>query len=188
MLEKKGETNSNRESRIVAPPSIPEGKQKLSLDLREVMRYFPSAVTVVTSILPSGEQFGLTVSAFCSLSLDPPLVLICIRNESTATKLFKESMKYCVNILAEDQRPIAETFSLAGEAGRFDHLDYYSGKSKCAIIRNTIGYIDCKIVRVIEAGDHHIFIGEAIDVSAQKKEPLLYIDRRYVNLEKEKPA
>ena len=187
MQEKKDGTN-NREGRAVASPSIPEGKQGFPVDLRKVMRYFPSAVTVVTSILPSGEQFGLTVSAFCSLSLDPPLVLICIRNESTATKLFKESMKYCVNILAEDQRPIAETFSLAGEAGRFDHLDYYSGKTKCAIVRNTIGYIDCQIVRVIKAGDHHIFIGEAVDVSAEKKEPLLYIDRHYVRLEKEKPA
>ena len=97
-------------------------------------------------------------------------------------------MKYCVNILAEDQRPIAETFSLAGEGGRFNHLDYYPGKTGSAIIRNTIGYIDCKIVRVVEAGDHHIFIGEAVDVNAEKKEPLLYIDRHYVKLEKEKPA
>ena len=187
MQEKKDETN-NRESRVVASPSIPEGKQGFAVDLRKVMRYFPSAVTVVTSILPSGDQFGLTVSAFSSLSLDPPLVLICIRNESTATKLFKESMKYCVNILAEDQRPIAETFSLAGEGGRFNHLDYYPGKTGSAIIRNTIGYIDCKIVRVVEAGDHHIFIGEAVDVNAEKKEPLLYIDRHYVKLEKEEPA
>src|SRR5208283_6184064 len=175
MQEKKDETN--KENKVAAPPGVPEGKQEFPVDLRKVMRYFPSAVTVVTSTLPSGEQFGLTVSAFSSLSLDPPLVLICIRNESTATKLFKESMKYCVNILAEDQRPIAETFSLAGEGGRFDHLDYYPGKTGRAIIRNTIGYIDCKIVRVVEAGDHHIFIGEAVGVNAEKKEPLLYIDR-----------
>ena len=152
------------------------------------MRYFPSAVTVVTSILPSGEQFGLTVSAFSSLSLNPPLVLICIRNESTAVGLFRQSMKYCVNILAENQRTIAETFSLTGEGGRFNGLDYRPGKTGSAIIKGTIGYIECIIVGVIEEGDHHIFIGEAVDVQAEKKEPLLYIDRHYVKLEKEEPA
>jgi len=169
------------------PPNIPSPKD-LPVDLRKIMRFFPSAVTVVTSILPSGEQFGLTVSAFSSLSLEPPLVLICIRNESNATRLFKESMKYCVNILAENQRPIAETFSMAGEDTRFVGLRYRPGKTGCAMIDDTIGYIDCKIVKIVKAGDHHIFVGEAVDVQAEKKEPLLYIDRHYVKLEKEGPA
>jgi len=176
------------EKRPEAPSIIPPSGQQLPVDLRTIMRFFPSAVTVVTSILPSGEQFGLTVSAFSSLSLNPPLVLICIRNESTAVRLFKESMKYCVNILAENQRPIAEKFALAGEGERFVGLDYRAGRTGCAIIRDTIGHIDCKIVKIVEAGDHHIFIGEVVDVAAEKKEPLLYIDRHYVKLEKEGPA
>jgi 3-hydroxy-9,10-secoandrosta-1,3,5(10)-triene-9,17-dione monooxygenase reductase component len=148
------------------------------------MRYFASAVTVVTSALDSGELFGLTVSAFSSVSLSPPLVLICIRNESTATALFSKSMRYCVNILAEDQRNIAETFSLSGEAGRFKNLDYYLGKGGSPIIRNCIGYIDCKIVEVIKGGDHTIFIGEASDAYAEEKVPLLYVNRKYVKLER----
>ena len=153
------------------------------VDIRNVMRYFASAVTVVTSALDSGELFGLTVTAFTSVSLDPPLVLICIRNESTAIELFKKSMRYCVNILSEDQRPIAETFSLAGEAGRFQNLDFYIGKSGSPVIRNTIGYIDCKIVEVISGGDHTIFVGEALDVDAREMPPLLYLNRNYVKLE-----
>ena len=80
------------------------------VDIRNVMRYFASAVTVVTSSLESGELFGLTVTAFTSVSLEPPLVLICIRNESTAVELFKKSKRYCVNILSEAQKTIAETF------------------------------------------------------------------------------
>ncbi len=92
-------------------------------------------------------------------------------------------MKYCVNILAEDQRPIAETFSLAGEGGRFQNLDYYIGKGGSPVIRNSIGYIDCKITEVILGGDHTIFLGEAIDVHAEEKKPLLYVNRRYVQLE-----
>ena len=158
------------------------------VDIRNVMRYFASAVTVVTSSLESGELFGLTVTAFTSVSLEPPLVLICIRNESTAVELFKKSKRYCVNILSEAQKTIAETFSLAGEAGRFDKLDYSTGKSGSPVIRDTIGYIDCKIVEVIPGGDHTIFVGEALDVHSEEKPPLLYLNRNYVKLERKAPA
>ena len=157
-------------------------KPEKGVDIRNVMRFFASAVTVVTSALEAGELFGLTVTAFTSVSLDPPLVLICIRNESTAANLFKKSMRFCVNILAEDQQTISEKFSLAGEAGRFSNLDFYFGKGGSPIIRNCIGYIDCKITEFIATGDHTIFFGEAIDVSAEEKRPLLYLNRRYVSL------
>jgi flavin reductase (DIM6/NTAB) family NADH-FMN oxidoreductase RutF len=163
--------------------SGPASKPPQAVDLRTVMRYFASAVTVVTGALETGELFGLTVSAFTSVSLEPPLVLICIRNESSATNLFRKSMKYCVNILAENQRPIAETFSLAGEGGRFQNLDFRFGKSGSPIINGTIGFIDCRIVNIVPAGDHTVFIGEAVDVYAEEKKPLLYVNRRYVMLE-----
>jgi len=163
--------------------SGPTSKPPQPVDLRSVMRYFASAVTVVTGALDTGELFGLTVSAFTSVSLDPPLVLICIRNESSATDLFRKSQKYCVNILAEDQRSIAEKFSLAGEGGRFQNLDYEIGKGGSPVIRASIGFIDCKIVDVIRGGDHTIFIGEAIEVYSEEKKPLLYLNRRYVKLE-----
>ena len=153
------------------------------LDLRDVMKYFASAVTVVTSALDSGELFGLTVSAFTSVSLNPPLVLISIRNESTATPLFQKAQRYCVNILAEDQQPIAEKFSLQGEAGRFQNLNYYIGKGGSPIIRGCIGYIDCRLEQTIVLGDHTVFIGEVIELAAEKKPPLLYIDRHYVWLD-----
>lgn len=153
------------------------------LDLRNVMQYFASAVTVVTGKLDSGELFGLTVSAFTSVSLNPPLVLICIRNESTATNLLRKAGRYCVNILAEDQQPIAEKFSLQGEAGRFQNLDFHIGKGGSPIIHGCIGYIDCKITEAIIIGDHTLFIGEALEIAQEKKPPLLYIDRHYVRLE-----
>jgi flavin reductase (DIM6/NTAB) family NADH-FMN oxidoreductase RutF len=146
------------------------------------MRYFASAVTVTTGALDSGELFGLTISAFISVSLDPPLVLVSIRNESAAKDLFIRAKRYCVNILSSDQQPIAEKFSLSGEAGRFQNLDYYFGKGGSPIIKGCIGYIDCKIVQAIAAGDHTMFIGEALDVGDEKKEPLLYVDRRYARL------
>ncbi len=147
------------------------------------MRYFASAVTVVTSALDSNQLFGLTVSAFTSVSLDPPLVLICIRNESTATGMFRKSRRYCVNILADDQQEIAETFSLQGEAGRFQNLDYYMGKGGSPIIRGCIGYIDCELEDAIVLGDHTLFIGKVKELAAERKAPLLYLDRHYVKLD-----
>jgi flavin reductase (DIM6/NTAB) family NADH-FMN oxidoreductase RutF len=155
----------------------------LSVDIRTVMRHFASHVTVVTSALNTGELFGLTITAFTSVSLDPPLVLICVRNESSATELFKKSRRFCVNVLSEDQRPIAEKFSLAGEGGRFVGLDYYIGKGGSPIIRGCLGYIDCRITRDIREGDHTIFFGEAVDVSSEEKRPLLYLNRNYVKLQ-----
>ena len=163
--------------------SGPASKPPQPVDLRSVMRYFASAVTVVTGALDTEELFGLTVSAFISVSLEPPLVLISIRNESSAISLLRKSMKYCVNILSEDQQAIAEKFSLAGEAGRYENLDFYLGKTGSPIIRGTIGFIDCKIVDIVPGGDHTIFIGEALDVFAEEKNPLLYVNRRYVKLE-----
>ena len=87
-----------------------------------------------------------------------------------------------MNILAEDQRLIAEKFSLAGEGGRFQNLDFYLGKEGSPIIRGIIGYVDCKIVDIIKGGDHTIFMGEAIDIDAEEKQPLLYLNRKYVKL------
>jgi flavin reductase (DIM6/NTAB) family NADH-FMN oxidoreductase RutF len=163
---------------------LPTPAPRQPVDLRNVMRYFASAVTVTTGALDSGELFGLTISAFISVSLNPPLVLISIRNESTARELFIRGKRYCVNILSADQQSIAEKFSLAGEAGRFQNLDYYFGKGGSPIIRGCIGYIDCKIAEVIKAGDHTLIIGEAVDVGFENKDPLLYVDRNYVRLAK----
>jgi 3-hydroxy-9,10-secoandrosta-1,3,5(10)-triene-9,17-dione monooxygenase reductase component len=163
--------------------SGPASKPPQAVDLRSVMRYFASAVTVVTGALETGELFGLTVTAFTSVSLEPPLVLICIRNESSATGLLRKSMKFCVNILAEHQQAVAEKFSLAGEGGRFLNLDYTIGKSGSPIVRGTIGYIDCRIVEVVSGGDHTVFFGEAVEVASEDKKPLLYLNRRYVKLE-----
>ncbi len=158
-------------------------KPPLGVDIRTVMRYFASHVTVVTSALDTGELFGLTVTAFASVSLEPPIVLICIRNESTAAQLFAQSMRYCVNILTEKQQPIAEKFSLTGEAGRFLGLDYHAGKGGSPVIEGCLGFIDCKITRILREGDHTIFFGEAVDVSGEDKGPLLYLNRKYVKLE-----
>ncbi len=175
-------SSSSKQPSIFAGEQKKESPPQLSVDLRNVMRYFASAVTVVTSALDSGELFGLTVSAFASVSLNPPLVLICIRNESNATPLLFKARRYCVNILATDQQPIAEKFSLQGEGGRFQNLDYYIGKGGNPIIQGCIGYIDCKLSQSIDLGDHTLFVGEAVDVKAEKKPPLLYIDRHYVRL------
>lgn len=155
----------------------------LKVDIRNVMRHFASHVTVVTGALNTGELFGLTITAFTSVSLDPPLVLFCVRNESSATELFKKSQKFCVNILAESQRSVAEKFSLTGEAGRFIGLDYFIGKGGSPIIRGCLGYIDCRITRSLLEGDHTIFFGEAVDVQGEEKRPLLYLNRNYAGLQ-----
>lgn len=147
------------------------------------MRFFASHVTVATGALDTGELFGLTVTAFTSVSLEPPLVLICIRDESTAKDLFTKGKRFCVNILKQDQQSIAEKFSLSGEARRFEDLDFYIGRGGSPVIRGSLGFIDCKITNIIHKGDHTIFFGQAVDVEGEDARPLLYLNRKYVKLE-----
>ncbi len=166
---------------ILSNPIEPKPPQ--AVDIRTVMRHFASHVTVATGALDSGELFGLTVTAFTSVSLEPPVVLICIRDESTAKDLFTQAKRFCVNVLQESQQPIAERFSLTGEAKRFENLDYYIGKGGSPVIQGSLGFIDCKITRVLHEGDHTIFFGEAVDVHGEEMQPLLYLNRKYVKLE-----
>jgi flavin reductase (DIM6/NTAB) family NADH-FMN oxidoreductase RutF len=137
------------------------------------MRHFPTGVTVVTSVR-EGEPRGLTVSAFSSVSIDPPLVLICINREARSYLFISESKVFCVNILSGDQQQLAERFTSKIRQNQFEGVPYKVGSTGAAIISGTVAHLECEVAEEHHAGTHSIFIGRVISCASRPGSPLGY--------------
>lgn len=137
---------------------------------RQVMGHFPTGVTVVTAN-HQGSLGGLTVSAFCSVSLDPPLVLICVDLTSNTLPLMRESGAFAVNFLTDKQEHLSRCFATHSEE-RFEyfcHCSHHVAITGAPILDNTLAFIDARIVAEYPGGDHIIFLGqvEALGITNQ---------------------
>ena len=131
------------------------------IDLRSVMGEFATGVTAVTL---NGEQpHGITVNAFSSVSLDPPLVLVCLDHGTEAHERLQsgDADGYCVNILAADQQILGEHFAdmAEEEIDPFTEYPTTTAETGAPIFSESLGYVDCSIHEAVEAGDHTIYIG-----------------------------
>lgn len=149
-----------------------------SADFKAVMRHFPTGVTVVTSIR-EGEPRGVTVSAFASVSADPPLVLICINREARSYLYISSSQVFCVNILSGDQRHLAERFSGKIREHQFDDVDYDSEVTGAPILRGTVAHLECEVAEEHHAGSHSIFIGRVVSARSRSGSPLGYYNGEF---------
>jgi flavin reductase (DIM6/NTAB) family NADH-FMN oxidoreductase RutF len=154
----------------------------MSLDtdaFRQVLGCWASGVTIVTA--RDGERVhGMTVSAFCSVSLEPPLVLICADRTSNTNALIARGGVFSVNILAEGQETISNRFaSKAEEARRFEGLRCAEGATGCPLLPGSVASLDCAVRQTLEAGDHVIYIGEVKAARLGESAPLLYYRGRY---------
>ncbi len=150
---------------------------------RAVLGRFASGVTVVTALDQSGHDQGMTVSAFCSLSLDPPLILFCVDHTASMYESLKTVPGFIVNILSENQEPLARRFS-GPDPNRFDGIGFARGVSGVAILDDVLGYIECKRVAVHPGGDHSICVGEVEVARSKEGRPLLYYRGGYAQLER----
>lgn len=137
------------------------------------MRHFPTGVTVVTS-MREGEPRGVTVSAFASVSADPPLVLICINREARSYLYISSSQVFCVNILSGDQRHLAERFAGRIREHQFDGVEYDADVTGAAVLRGIVAHLDCEVVEEHHAGSHSIFIGKVVSAKSRTGSPLGY--------------
>ncbi len=150
---------------------------------RAVLGRFASGVTVVTGLDEAGNDQGMTVSAFCSLSLDPPLILFCVDHAASMHKSLEAAPGVIVNILSESQEPLARRFS-GPDPNRFDGIGYERGVSGVAILDDVLGYLECRRVAVHPGGDHSIYIGEVEVAHSREGRPLLYYRGGYAQLER----
>ncbi|KUO94589.1 flavin reductase family protein [Ferroacidibacillus organovorans] len=144
---------------------------------------FASGVTVVTTAFGEG-QAGLTVSAFSSVSLDPPLILVCIDKRSSAIERIDGSQAFAVHVLSESQVDLSNRFASRSE-------DKFAGVSvaRSALgnprLEDTLVFLDCRVSQKVDAGDHFIYIGQIEEAEIQEeKQPLVYFSGGYRSLAK----
>jgi 3-hydroxy-9,10-secoandrosta-1,3,5(10)-triene-9,17-dione monooxygenase reductase component len=145
------------------PVDDPEAAAR-ARQFRDVLGIFATGVTVVTSM--SGEQpVGMTCQSFSSVSLDPPLVMFCPAKTSRAWPLMRQAGFFCVNFLSADQQHISNGMASKG-AEKFSGVGWKaSGATGAPLIDGVLGYVDCTIDRVHEAGDHYIVVGRVKELS-----------------------
>jgi flavin reductase (DIM6/NTAB) family NADH-FMN oxidoreductase RutF len=147
----------------------------------EAMRRVASSVTVVTTDGPHGRH-GATVSAFCSVSADPPSVLVCLRADSRIAALVRGNRTFCVNVLKESARELAEAF-----AGRFptEGTDRLAGiplicsQHSAPVLAASATALSCILGEEFPSGSHVILVGQVVEVHHGDEQPLAYLDGRY---------
>jgi flavin reductase (DIM6/NTAB) family NADH-FMN oxidoreductase RutF len=150
---------------------------------RAVLGRFATGVTVVTTRDKRDRDAGMTVSAFSSVSLEPPLVLICIDHAASIYDTLDKATHFVANILSEGQEAIARRFS-EKDPNRFDGIGYERGQTGCAVIFDVLGYVECEIITRHEAGDHTIIVGRVDVAVSNEGKPLLYYRGGYAQLER----
>jgi len=147
-------------------------------EFRAALSRFPSGVTVVTTRDADGRFHGITVSAFCSVSLEPPWVLICVE-KSTGSHIALESSKlFVVNILSAGQRDISERFASLIE-NKFEGLDFETTIDGLPVLLGCIATLECRVTASHDGGDHSIFVGEIAKATAVDGDPILYFRGDY---------
>ena len=147
-------------------------------ELRRVLGHFATGVTVITTLRKSGELHGLTANAFTSVSLIPPLVLVCVDKKAERYPCFEESGVYTVNILASDQEDLSRRFAVSG-GQKFEGVSYRIGANGAPILSGTIGYIECKVAYACDGGDHTLYLGEVQQAETREAKPLLFFRGGY---------
>ncbi len=153
-------------------------------ELRRVMGHFATGVTVVTTHDGSGRCYGLTANAVCSVSLDPPLVLVCVDKGAESHPAFGLSQAFVVNILSDGQEDLSRHFAVSG-GDKFVDMPCRSGGTGAPILDGALGYVECRVVATHDAGDHTIYIGEVQGAAAREGHPLLFFRGRYHFLHQE---
>ncbi|MEZ4319312.1 MAG: flavin reductase family protein [Myxococcota bacterium] len=148
---------------------------------KDALACWCSGVSVVTTRSTDGLMYGLTVSSFSSVSLDPPLVLVCINNSNRFPAMVEDGGSFAVSILHTGQEEASNYFARRGRAPTFDFTeiagDYTPGGRP--IVKGAMAWLGCELHQAVEAGDHTILIGRVVETHASDGQPLMYFRRAY---------
>jgi flavin reductase (DIM6/NTAB) family NADH-FMN oxidoreductase RutF len=142
-------------------------------EFRAALSRFPSGVTIVTTLDADGRAHGITVSAFASVSLAPPLILICIDKETGSHHALRESESFVVNILGEGQEALSNRFA-SQSADKFESVAYHLGIGEIPVLEDALVTLECRLAYAHEGGDHTIFVGEVERTRVRDENPLVY--------------
>lgn len=161
---------------------LPERLRAVSSEVfRRACGRFATGVAIAGVIDANGVPHGLTVNSFSSVSLDPPLISICLSHAIAAIDVFRQARYFGLSILREDQRAISERFAMRLD-DRFESLEWRRGETGVPLLDGALATIECETWHRVAAGDHDIFIGEMLRASAEDGEPLIYFASDYSRL------
>jgi flavin reductase (DIM6/NTAB) family NADH-FMN oxidoreductase RutF len=156
--------------------------QFTSKDFRATVGAFGTGVTVVTT-RGNEHAYGMTANAFSSVSLDPPLILVCVMARSEGSSHIEQNRCFAVNILQAGQEPLSRYFASRDRPRGLDafcEVPHRTAASGSPILDGAIGYLDCRLHAAHDAGDHQIFIGEVLELGFEPEgNPLLFHGGQY---------
>jgi flavin reductase (DIM6/NTAB) family NADH-FMN oxidoreductase RutF len=150
-------------------------------EFRRALGHFAAAVTVVTTKLDDDRRAGITVTAFSSLSLEPPLVLVCIDKRASLHDALTKGHAFAVNILKEDQELVSRRFA-SSQGDQFEDVGATEGASGSPLLVGALTTIECRVVDRLPGGDHTIVVGEVESGQVNEGKPLVYFRGGYAQL------
>jgi flavin reductase (DIM6/NTAB) family NADH-FMN oxidoreductase RutF len=151
-------------------------------EFRAAMGSFAAGVTIITTRDEAGRSFGLTATAFSSVSRDPPLCMVCVAHSAEAHPVLLASGRFAVNFLAANQEGLSARFATHG-LDKFDGVLHQAGPvTGCALVDGAIASIECTVRSTHAAGDHDLFVGEIHSVTTSNEPPLVYFRGHYCDV------
>ena len=161
---------------------LPERARAVSSEVfRRACGRFATGIAIAGAIDANGVPHGLTVSSFSSVSLDPPLISICLGHAIAAIDVFRQSRHFGLSILRENQREISERFAMRLD-DRFESIAWRRGETGVPLLDGVLAAIECETWQRVTAGDHDIFIGEMLRASVDDGGPLIHFTGDYGQL------
>ncbi len=154
---------------------------------RDTMGAFASGVTVVMTRERSGLVVGFTASSFCSLSLDPPLLLVCLQNDADCYDAFMQNPEFAVSILAHGQEETARRFATKAIDKMNGTISFDGPHTGLPLITDASAWAECVVQQRVEGGDHTILVAEVISATTNDAPPLLRFSRQFGRFEAEEP-
>ena len=145
---------------------------------RRACARFATGITVSTALAADGTPHGFTANSFTSVSLEPPLVLICVDNRANVLRHFEQAAYFGVNILGAEQEAISVRFAERG-LDRFEGIDWHAGATGVPLLGGALARLECQTSQKLTAGDHTIILGEVLHAEWEEGAPLLYYASAY---------
>lgn len=150
-------------------------------EFRHALSHFASGVTIVTTREADGRPTGLTAAAFTSVSLDPPLVLVCVDRSSNSSPALMASGRFAVHVLTTEQEALSRRFATK-EDNKFSGVRFKPGTLDLPILDSALAVLECRTAHIYDGGDHTILVGAVEAAHTGQGSPLLYYCGRYSRL------
>jgi flavin reductase (DIM6/NTAB) family NADH-FMN oxidoreductase RutF len=145
---------------------------------RRVCSKYATGITILTVPDAAGAPQGMTVNSFTSVSLSPPLVLVCIDRQTSILAHFFLGARFAISVLHEEQKELSAHFARSGR-DRFETVDWRPGETGPPVLSDALAILECTVTQMVEAGDHVVVIGEVAHAAWREGRPLIYFNSGY---------